>query len=137
MSASERMKGKRGELGVSEPVDLSLESVEAIALRVADLLTADRTPTAPLLDAAEVARRFSVTRSYVYDNAGTLGAIRLGNGGKGARLRFNPATVAAALTANTDQPAIPAPRTPPRRRPRRADHTANGAPLLNVRERAA
>ena len=44
------------------------------------------------IDAAEVARRFSLSRDYVYEHADDLGAVRLGSGPK-ARLRFSPAKV--------------------------------------------
>lgn len=45
-----------------------------------------------LVDAAEVARRLSVSRDWVYEHSTSLGAIRLGKGPR-ARLRFDLVTV--------------------------------------------
>lgn len=70
---------------------LDQASVEAVAHRVVELLRAEGV-AAELIDAAEVARRFSVTRDYVYAHAEELGAVRLGSGTR-ARLRFDAVTV--------------------------------------------
>ena len=75
---------------------LTAADVEAIARRVADLL-AETAPSHPhLLDAGALADLLGVTRSFVYEHADDLGAIRLGDGTR-ARLRFDPATARAAL----------------------------------------
>lgn len=88
------------ELAPESTADLSAERVEAIASRVADLLGS--APAAPqLVDATEIAGRFGLKRSYVYDHADELGAIRLGDGPRG-RLRFDPAKVAERLSACSD-----------------------------------
>jgi hypothetical protein len=95
------------------------------------LVTASRPE--PLVDAAEIARLHGKTRSWVYDHAGELGAVRLGSGAR-PRLGFSPARVAKRLE-RLDQP-LPAPRPErprPRRRHQRAGRTATGAPLLRVR----
>jgi len=115
-------------------VTLDAESVDAIARRVVELLTTGRGDDCPLIDAAEVARRFGVTRSFVYDNAARLGAQPLGTGTR-PRLRFNPERVAQALAAERHTEPEPQPVTPrPRRAPRVRDgHTASGAPLLAIR----
>ena len=42
----------------------------------------------PLVDAAALARHLGVARSFVYDHADRLGAIRLGDGPR-PRLRFD------------------------------------------------
>lgn len=117
-------------------IDLSAETVERIAAAVVAHL-ADTNPhtDAPLIDAAEVARRHGVTRSWAYDHAGDLGALRLGNGTR-ARLRFDPATVAAYLdrgrpTATT----APSPLTRPDRSRPRAKRPAT--PLLPIRGQEA
>ena len=103
---------------------------EAVAIRVAEYLRTDDS-NAPLIDAAEVARRHGVTRSWAYDNAGRLGAVRLGNGSR-PRIRFNPATVAAALASRIE------PSSPTLRAPRqRVDRTPAGAPLLAVKGQTA
>src|SRR4051794_7728460 len=66
--------------------------------RLADLVAAriiDRlgTTTEPgLIDAAEVARRYGLSRSTVYGIAPRLGAVRVGS-----RVRFHPDRVEAAL----------------------------------------
>lgn len=75
--------------------------VEAIARRVVDLLE-HRPPAEPTwLTAADVAHRFGVARSWVYEHAGELGAVRLGDAGAGRRprLRFDPDRVAAGLAS--------------------------------------
>jgi hypothetical protein len=71
---------------VTVPVQLAPESVEAIAQRVAELV---RDPTAvQFIDAAEVARRFGVSREWVYAHAEELGAVRVGDGPR-PRWRFD------------------------------------------------
>jgi hypothetical protein len=47
----------------------------------------------PLVDAAEIARLHGKTRSWVYEHAGELGAMRLGSGPR-PRLAFSPVRVA-------------------------------------------
>jgi hypothetical protein len=80
---------------VSGSVQLDPASIEALARRVAELLSDDEAG-GDLVDAAELARRFSVSRDYVYEHADELGAVRLGNGSR-ARLRFNLMTVRERL----------------------------------------
>jgi hypothetical protein len=81
---------------VSVPAHLDQASVEAVARRVVHLLHIEGA-VSELIDVAEVARRFSVSRDYVYAHAYELGVIRLGNGSR-ARLRFDPVTVRERLT---------------------------------------
>ena len=80
-------------------VHLDPESVEAIARRLADLLSggaeAER-PRKQLLSAEEVSRWWGVSRRWVYDHAECLGARRLGTGSR-PRLRFDPDDVAEQL----------------------------------------
>jgi hypothetical protein len=91
----------------------------------------------PLVDAAEIARLHGKTRSWVYEHAGELGAIRLGSGPR-PRLRFSPGRVAASLEKVNDPLPAPRPETPePGRRRRRPNRTAAGAPLLHVRPEEA
>src|SRR4051812_5178218 len=90
----------RAELGHSsgEPA-LDHRAIEAIARRVAELLQESPARATPrLVSAAEIARRFDVTRQWVYENADRLGAIRLGRGAR-PRLRFDLQRVANALDA--------------------------------------
>ena len=68
-----------------------------VAEHIVQLLQTPPASPAVLIDAAEVARRFGVDRGWVYAHARELGAVRLGDGRR-PRLRFDPSTVAAALT---------------------------------------
>ena len=77
-------------------VHLDDASVNAVAERVVELLRGESIG-GDLIDSVEVARRFSVSRDYVYEHAEELGAIRLGSGSR-ARLRFDPATVRERLS---------------------------------------
>lgn len=97
---------------------------EQLADRVAELVVEKLEATgAPngsggLVDAAEIARRFGVSKHYVYEHADQLGAVKLGSGPK-ARLRFDPEYVAKALAA--PEPALGPPRRKRRRRRRGAE----------------
>lgn len=107
---------------------LDAESVEAVARRVTELLReGGLAGQAELVDTAEVARRFGVSRDYLYTHAEDLGAVRLGSGPK-ARLRFDPERVRETLAARPQEPSHPVSR-PPRRTGRRS----NVAELLPVR----
>ena len=88
---------------------LDFEDVEAIAQRVAELLR----PRVAIgrVGVDDVVARFSVSRSYVYEHAEALGAIRLGEGPK-ARLRFDLEQVAQALRG-AGGPVSPAPQLHP------------------------
>jgi len=122
---------------IEHALKLDPATVDAIAAAVVARLTDAQPDTAPaLIDAAEVARRHGVTRSWAYDHAADLGAIRLGTGSR-ARLRFDPATVAAYLNRGRQDTTTAAPPAPPApdRRPRRIAHPA--APLLPIRRHAA
>lgn len=74
--------------------------VEALAQRVVELLrTDDRESTASrLVDATTLAAELGVERSWVYEHANELHAIRLGTGPK-ARLRFDALALRAAFAA--------------------------------------
>jgi hypothetical protein len=78
--------------------------VEAIAQRVAELLRAELGLTPCLLTPSEVADRFAVSRTWVYEHATELGAIRLGDGPK-ARLRFDAKTVSEVLGGDAKRAA--------------------------------
>lgn len=93
------------------PIVLDTDAVEQLAQRIAELVaeqlrTPAPAPAAPtrsgeLLTAAQLAERLEVDRSWVYDNATRLGALKLGTGRR-PRLRFDPAIVAAALGLPTN-----------------------------------
>ncbi|MGH2946535.1 MAG: hypothetical protein ACRDPC_09815 [Solirubrobacteraceae bacterium] len=92
-------------------VRLAPESVEAVARRVTELLSARPGPSAPrrLLTAAEVSEWWGVERAWVYANADDLGARRLG-AGRRPRLRFDPDEVAERL--GDAEPAADGRRSP-------------------------
>jgi hypothetical protein len=108
---------------------------DRLADRIASRLAGLVSPQAePLVDAAEIARMHGKTRSWVYDHAGELGAVRLGSGPR-PRLGFSPARVAAHFE-KVDEPRplmLPQLARPHRGRRRRTDRTASGAELLRVR----
>ncbi len=89
---------------------LDHDDVEAIAQRVAELLRPK--VSIGLVAVDEVVARFGVSRSYVYEHARELGAIRLGEGPK-ARLRFDLEQVTRALTQTTRIAEV-RPPAPPR-----------------------
>lgn len=104
--------------------DLVDELAEQVAERAAAKL-AERIGELParepsLIDVAEVARRFGVSRDYVYEHSDELGALRLGSG-RNPRLRFDPSKVEQALTAKRSEVEPEPPRRRPRRRSRRAE----------------
>lgn len=84
---------------------LAPESIDALATRLAELLGGAIREPAPevespkkMLSAAEVSRRWSISRRWVYDHAEELGARRMGSGPR-PRLRFDPDEVAARIGA--------------------------------------
>ncbi|MCW2981288.1 MAG: hypothetical protein JWO14_3015 [Solirubrobacterales bacterium] len=83
-------------------VRLAPESIEALALRLSELLGRAEGSAGPndseqrMLTAAEVSRLWGVSRRWVYENAKALGARRLGDGPR-PRLRFDPDEVADRL----------------------------------------
>jgi hypothetical protein len=72
--------------------------VDAIARRVVELIHTDDQANigCRLVDAATLAGELGVERSWIYEHARELHAIRLGSGPR-ARLRFDPPAVRAAL----------------------------------------
>lgn len=106
-------------------VHLDSASVEAVARRVVELLSSDE-GREDWVDATEVARRFSLSRDYVYRHAVDLGAVRLGSGPK-ARLRFSPAKVAETLVGSSR------PESHPKRVSVRPVRSGREATLLPIR----
>ena len=127
-----------------DPADYDDDALDRLADRIVDrlaarlgVLTPDHAQPEPLVDAAEIARRHGKTRSWVYEHAGELGAVRLGSGHR-PRLGFSPARVAEQLKTVGKPATTPLPEpAPPRRRRQRASRTATGAPLLHVRSHEA
>jgi hypothetical protein len=122
--------------------ELTPATIEQIAQRVAQLLrhepdSIDDGPSKPpeLIDADELARRYGLTRGWVYENAAWLGAIPLSDGPR-PRLRFDPEIAARVLKSrqrrNEPVPvsdSIPRPPRPTRRR-----RTPSTVPLLPIHE---
>jgi hypothetical protein len=79
---------------VEQAAERAAERVLAEVLRGGDRLRDDR----GLVDAARLGRELGVSRAWVYEHAGELGAIRLGEGSK-ARLRFDVERARAALAS--------------------------------------
>jgi hypothetical protein len=101
---------------------------DLVAARVAELLLSGRDGR-DLIDAAEVARRFGVSRDYVYQHADELGAIRVGTGSR-PRLRFNPATVKERFARSAVRDTGPEPL----RKDRRPVRSRGQIPLLPVKD---
>ena len=96
-------------------VTLDSETVEAIAQRVAELISPAE-PSSRCLTAAQVAERFGVSRDWVYDRAAELGAIPLGDGPR-PRLLFDAEKVAEAFTPRPFTPPPPPERRRPNQKP--------------------
>jgi hypothetical protein len=82
---------------------LAPESIEALAMRVAEILTgpeegASDTDEDGMISAARVAELWEVQRRWVYEHRDDLGAVELGKGPR-PRLRFDPEVVAERLGA--------------------------------------
>jgi hypothetical protein len=110
-----------------------------VAERVVELLQASSASRDVLIDATEVARRFGVDRGWVYAHARDLGAVRLGDGRR-PRLRFDPSTVATALTRaapTKDQTSNPVPTSPRRRATPREANLLPIGPKRGVKSRRA
>jgi hypothetical protein len=96
---------------------LAPEVIDAIARRVIELLPRGVVAPVELVDAAELARRLGVERSWVYTHAIQLGAVKLGNGRR-PRLRFDPQVAIERIQASARQGTDHEPRRrPPRPRP--------------------
>jgi hypothetical protein len=108
-------------------VHLDDASVNAVAERVAELLRGESIE-GELVDAAEVARRFSVSRDFVYYHADELSVIRLGNGSR-ARQRFDPVVVRERLTQMT----VRDPEKKPRRENRNPVRRGGSSDLLPIK----
>jgi hypothetical protein len=97
-------------------IKLDPPTVEAIARRVVEILERRGLQSRELVDAAELARRFGIERSWVYSHAIELGAVKLGSGPK-PRLRFDPQIAARVLRKAGEQTAA----DPPARSGKQAD----------------
>ncbi len=111
---------------------VSDEDLERLADRVAErvAIRLARSESRELVDASGIALRFSLSRSWVYENAEQLGVVRVGAGPR-ARLRFDPGIVRECL-AKLDGGASRIARNPRRRR----QNSDPQSDLLPVRGRA-
>jgi len=115
----------------SARIKLDPQATEAIARRVVELLERRGLQRRELVDAAELARRLGIERSWVYTHAIELGAVKLGNGAK-PRLRFDPEIAARVLRKVDGKPAA----DPPARSGKRASQPRGSkgkAELLPIR----
>jgi hypothetical protein len=120
--------------------EMTPDAIEQIAQRVAQLLrhepdSIDDWQSKPpeLMDAEQLAKHFGLTRAWVYENAGKLGAIPLSDGPR-PRLRFDPEIAARALK-NRHRRNEPLPVSDmPRARPTRRRRTPSTVPLLPIHE---
>jgi hypothetical protein len=104
------------DLGAPTVTELSPRCVEEIATRVIELLqqhTRHLQRPDSLIDVAELARQTGLSRTWIYEHARELGAIRLGDGPR-SRLRFNPDTV-KRLLEREPTPRVERARTKQRR----------------------
>jgi|ERR1044072_3962003 hypothetical protein len=117
----------------SPRIKLDPQTTEAIARKVVELLEKRGLQKRDLVDAAELAKRFAIERSWVYSHAIELGAVKLGSGAK-PRLRFDPQVAARVLRRVGEESAA----DPPARSGERADQPSvsggSGVRLLPIRE---
>jgi hypothetical protein len=101
---------------------LAPESIEALARRLAELLGSAeaRQPEGRLISAGEVAKRWGLSRRWVYGHAEELGAHRIG-AGRRPRLRFDPEAVAERLGELAGEGERNASRSEPMRSDCRSD----------------
>jgi hypothetical protein len=112
---------------IEEPLTLSDDQLDRLAELVALKVAAMGARTPQMLTVEDVAKRYRVSRDWVYDNAARLGAIKLGPTAR-ARLRFDPERIDAAMQ-HLDQ-ALPAPakaaKSKPAKRSRRLHPVYDG-----------
>jgi len=106
---------------VSSTLDRRLDAIaDELADRIAERMNRNGTDEAEWITAAEVARRYSVSRDFVYEHSERLGAERMGDGPK-ARLRFDPRVVTEALAPRPHPLTKPERPNPRRKRPPAGD----------------
>lgn len=118
----------------SARIKLDPEATEAIARKVVELLEKRGLQKRELVDAAELARRFGIERSWVYSHAIELGAVKLGNGAK-PRLRFDPQIAARALRRMGEEPEADPPARSGMRAGQPSARGGRGAQLLPIHGR--
>jgi hypothetical protein len=121
----------RGEMA-SARIKLDPQATEAIARKVVELLEKRSLQSRDLVDAAELARRFGIERSWVYSHAIELGAVKLGSGAK-PRLRFDPQIAARALRRVGEESAAGPPTRAGERAGQPSASGGSGVRLLPIR----
>jgi len=116
----------------SARIKLDPQTVEEIARRVVALLERRGLGKRELVDAAELARRFGIERSWVYTHAIELGAVKLGNGAK-PRLRFDPEVAARVLRRVDGKPVADPPARSGKRAGQPPRRAASDVRLLPIR----
>lgn len=116
----------------SARIKLDPQTVEEIARRVVAVLERRGLGKRELVDAAELARRFGIERSWVYTHAIELGAIKLGNGAK-PRLRFDPEVAARVLRRVDGKPVADPPARSGKRAGQPPRRAASDVRLLPIR----
>jgi hypothetical protein len=89
-----------GRQGSTPQQPLGTATVDAIARRIVELLGDQPFAIRELVDAEELARRFGLSRAWVYSHADELGALRVGAGPR-SRLRFDPRIALERLTSRS------------------------------------
>lgn len=115
----------------SARIQLDPQTVEAIARRVVELLERRGLRERELVDAAELARRLGIERTWVYSHAIELGAVKLGSGPK-PRLRFDPEIAARVLQRVGVEPATDPPARSGKRAGQPSARGGRGAKLLPI-----
>jgi len=118
----------------STRIKLDPQAVEAVARRVVEILEQRGLQQRELVDAAELARRFGIERSWVYSHAIELGAVKLGDGPK-PRLRFDPQIAARVLRRVGGDAAADPPARSGKRAGQPSGSGRSGAQLLPIRGR--
>jgi hypothetical protein len=85
-------------------LELSSDQLRELADLIADRLTARQ--AGEMIDATELAKRMGRSRDYVYEHAGALGAVRLGEGPR-PRLMFPWPLRQVEGKAAVERPGVP------------------------------
>jgi hypothetical protein len=115
-------------------IKLDPQAIEAIARRVVEILEQRGLQQRELVDAAELARRLGIERSWVYAHAIELGAVKLGSGPK-PRLRFDPQIAARVMRRVGGDAATDPPARSGKRPGQPSASGGSGAQLLPIRGR--
>jgi len=123
-----------GNAMASTRIKLDTQTIGAIAHRVVEILEQRGLQNQELVDAAELARRFGIERSWVYSHAIKLGAVKLGNGAK-PRLRFDPQIAVRVLRQAGERSAADPPARSGKRAGQPSASGGSGVPLLPIHRR--